>query len=106
MSEIKVARNQVVSTVVATWDAALEAIDGREITLDGIHGTLKVDRSRRFDTRVMHMKSPKGRRTESYQETRRRLRDDWDSDLTQDAETCCAIVQALGVTLAVKTSAS
>lgn len=104
MSEIKVARGQVQSILVASWDAALEAIDGREITLDGIHGTVKVDRSRRFDTRVMHIKSAKGRRSEAYQETRRRLRDDWDSDLTQDVEACCAIAQALGVTFAAKAS--
>lgn len=95
--EIKVAKGQSKAVVVSTWEQSLEAMDGREVTLDGIHGTIRIERPRPFDTRVMHYKSPKGRRSEAYQATRRRLRDDWDSDLTGDADACVAIAEALGV---------
>lgn len=67
---------------VSSWDEALDAIDGKEYTLDGVHGRFKVDRSRAHDTRVTHEPSARGRRSEAYLETKRELRDDWSSDLT------------------------
>lgn len=68
------------------------------MTLDGVHGIVKISRPRSYDTRFEHHPSPKGRRSEAYRATRSRLGDDYTSDLTEAGELQAAICEALGVT--------
>jgi hypothetical protein len=86
----------IIRAVVASWDDALDMVDGLRFMLDGVDGVITVDRSRRFDTRVYHKTSAKGRRSVAYQATRARLRDDWDTDLTE-SDRLVSIVEALGI---------
>lgn len=65
-----------------------ELFDGRTCTLDGVHGRL-VHRQvqctypyNRIDHRLYHVASPKGRQSAEYQAAKRRLGDDYDTDLT------------------------
>lgn len=67
---------------VSSWDEALDVIDGKRYTLDGIEGVIHVDRSRRFDTRVDHHPTAKGKKTEAYLKIKRQLGDDWSTDLS------------------------
>lgn len=67
---------------VSSWDEALNVINGKPYVLDGIHGHLKVDRSRQFYTRVMHEPSKRGRQTDAYLKLKREYHDDWDTDLS------------------------
>ena len=83
--------------IVRSFDAALDLIHGKTVKdSEGIEGVLKVDRSRPYDTRIMHVKTPKGRATEAYQKTRRELKDDWDTDLST-SESLVPIMTKLGV---------
>ena len=73
--------------IVKSWDAALDILDGKKwVDDEGIEGVFKVDRSRKYDTRVMHIKTPKGRATEAYQKQKREYHDDWDTDMTGSEE--------------------
>jgi hypothetical protein len=74
-------------TQVASWDEALDAIVGREVVLDGVHGTIEVEHvysgsGARIDTRVHHEPNVRGKRSEAYQRTKALLRDDWSMDLS------------------------
>lgn len=68
-------------TRVDTYDQALEAMNGRTYTLDGIHGTIKVEKWNGMTT-ISHNPSKRGMATDAYRETKRKLGDDWSSDLT------------------------
>lgn len=67
---------------VSSWDEALDVIDGKRHTLDGIEGVIRVDRSRQFDTRVDHHPTAKGKKTAAYLKIKRQLGDDWSTDLS------------------------
>ena len=74
---------------VSNWDEALDAVNGKEYVLDGIHGHLKVTRSiDRFGlpvTSFVHEPSRKGKTSEAYLERRRELGDDRHTDF-RDSE--------------------
>jgi hypothetical protein len=83
--------------IVSTWDAALRLVDGKTVKdSEGIEGVLKVVRLGPHDTRLMHVKTEKGKRTAAYQATRAKLHDDWDTDLT-NSDSSQAIMEELGV---------
>lgn len=67
---------------VSSWNEALEVIDGKRYTLDGIEGVIRVDRSRRFYTRVNHDPTAKGKKTAAYLKIKKQLGDDWSTDLS------------------------
>lgn len=87
------------TTTVTDWSQALDAIDGRTYTLDGVHGTIKVDRRDPLRTHVSHEPSAKGKRSAPYLATKARLRDDWSTDLSW-SERLADIASALGVVMA------
>lgn len=91
--------NTAKETVCNTWADALNAIDGREYTLDGVHGTFHIDRSIRFNTRIWHIASERGRQSEHYREVKAKLRDDWDSDMSH-SDRLVDIMGELGITFA------
>lgn len=66
---------------VATYDDALEAMNGRPYCLDGIHGTIRIERFRGTKTICRHP-SKRGQDTDAYREMRTKLGDDWVTDLT------------------------
>jgi hypothetical protein len=84
--------------IVSSWDAALSLLDGKTIKdNEGIEGTFKVDRSAGpYRTKLMHVKTPKGRATEQYQAQKRQYRDDWDTDFTH-SEDLTPILNELGI---------
>lgn len=59
-------------------------VDGQSYTLDGISGTLTVERDARGITRLLHTADAKGRGTDTYRERRRQLGDDYSSELPGD----------------------
>ncbi len=79
-----------------TWQKALDHINGQAYVLDGIDGVIKVDYTRKHDTRISHEATKRGRATQAYQETKRQLGDDWSSDLT-NSERVVDIMIELGV---------
>lgn len=85
-------------TQVTTYQEALDVMDGRTYTLDGIHGTIKVERFNGMTT-ISHRPSKKGQNTEAYRETRRKLGDDWSTDLSQ-SERFGEIAHDLGIRFA------
>ena len=83
--------------IVSSWDAALDLLHGKTVKdSEGIEGTFKVDRSRPHDTRLMHIKTPRGRNTEAYQRHKREAHDDWDTDMTS-SESLQPILNDLGI---------
>lgn len=86
------------TTTVTTYQEALDAMDGRTYTLDGIHGTIKVSR---FNgrTSIYHHPSARGMKTEAYRETKHKLGDDWSTDLSQ-SERFGDIAHDLGIRFA------
>jgi hypothetical protein len=73
--------------VVRSWDEALDVLDGKKLVLDGVDGVLRVRRRRDqygpvLTGVLMHVPSAKGKQSAKYLETKRQLRDDWDTDLT------------------------
>lgn len=87
---------QISNACDSAWQQALDHIDGREYVLDGIHGVIKVDQSRAFETRIWHEPSDEGRNTRAYRDMKRQLGDHWSSDLSQ-SERLADIMMALGV---------
>lgn len=80
--------------VVHSWDEALDVVDGKRVTTkDGVEGIIRIDRSRRFDTRFQVIPTAKGRRTEYYREIKRQLHDDWDYDLTDAVESAVELAE-------------
>lgn len=79
-----------------SWKHVLREIDGREYILDGIHGTIQVD-LHPYNTRVMHEPSKLGKETEAYQATRRVLRDEWSTDLSQSERVVTIAYELLGL---------
>ena len=86
------------TTAVATYQEALDAMDGRAYTLDGIHGTIKVSRFNGMTT-IRHEPSARGRKTEAYQQVKRKLGDDWSTDFSQ-SERFGKIAHGLGIRFA------
>lgn len=84
--------------------AANEIFDflhGKEYILHGIHGIFeyKATFSRylnRWEHSLYHNPSEIGQQTEEYRKTRRKLGDDWTTDLTNNIESYCAIATKLG----------
>lgn len=96
-SRIEVEPSQVQQVVCKDWDEVLTVINKKEVTLDGIHGVIKVDRFRSYYTSIYHHPSVKGKETPEYQEKKAKFRDDWSTDLTESPELLCEIALALGV---------
>jgi hypothetical protein len=86
------------TTTVTTYEAALDAINGRNYTLDGIHGTIRVD-SWNGCVSIHHHPSKKGQGTEAYREMKRKLGDDWSTDLT-NSERFGDVAHDLGIRFA------
>jgi hypothetical protein len=83
--------------IVKTWDEALDAIDGRRYKLDGVWGEFRLEiDARGYCRRVTHEATREGKASETYRETRRKLGDDWVSDLTW-SERLPAIMDELGI---------
>ena len=76
-----------------------EAIDGKPYTLDGIGGHMKL-RDWGYPgapyRRIFHIVSKAGRRTKAYRAMREKLRDHWDSDLTESERLVPIIYAILG----------
>lgn len=79
-----------------TYAQALEFINGKAYKLDGVHGHIVVDTSVPHHTKVEHVPSKAGKRSEAYQAVRRQLRDDYVTDLSW-SERLADIMVALGV---------
>lgn len=88
-----------VYVLVRSWNEALDVIDGKAITLDGIHGHIRVERPAKHVTRVIHYPSPRGKASEAYKDQKRKYRDDWMSDLT-GSDRLVPIAYKLGVRFA------
>lgn len=79
-----------------------EALDGRHYTLDGISGVIKHETiSARYpyahvDHTLSHRADAKGMRSPKYIELRRKLHDDWSTDLT-NSDRLVDIAKRLGV---------
>lgn len=86
---------EALKVLVKSWQEALEAVNGRAYTLDGVHGHIKV-RTHAGRTTVYHEASPRGRTSKPYLETNRKLRYDWDTDLTM-SERLPVIMYELGI---------
>ncbi len=75
-------------------------LDGKTYALDGISGTFR--HSAQMDgwgivrERLDHEPDAEGRSTEAYRQVKRRLKDDWSTDLTDAIERYCAIALELG----------
>jgi hypothetical protein len=82
--------------------AIFEFLNGKRYTLDGISGHFKyrtyeaIYPSRRTVHKLSHEADARGRRSERYQETKRKLQDDWSTDLTDSIERYCDIAHKLG----------
>lgn len=80
-----------------------EYLDGKPYTHNGISGRiLYVEYPAFYPYRhtaqsIVHEADEAGKQTEAYQETKRTLGDDWDSDLT-DSESLVDIAVACGMT--------
>lgn len=85
-----------------SWDDMLDEMNGRAYTLDGIHGTIKVERTPSAlhgglpILKVTHEPSKRGQKSDAYAKTRRQLGDDWNTDLTW-SERLADIAVTLGV---------
>lgn len=76
-----------------SYDQILEAINGHTFTdRSGIQCKVEVQHAHakypypHTTTRIFANPTTKGKRTEAYREIRRKLRDDWSTDLTQSPE--------------------
>lgn len=78
-----------------SYDDALNFINGKAYKLDGVAGKIKVSGERPY-TKVEHIPSKAGMRTEAYQWLRRELKDDYVTDLTW-SERLVDIMIELGV---------
>jgi len=89
---------------VSSWDEALELVDGKKVVLDGIEGIIKVRKTPKSPyygystTSVSHVPTAKGMKSAKYIQTKRKLGDDWSTDLS-DSETLPALMQKLGIVL-------
>jgi hypothetical protein len=101
--------------VVRSWDEALDVLDGKHLVLDGVDGTLRVNRRRDQYGAVltgvlMHVPSAKGKKSAKYLEIKRQLHDDWDTDLTgservaEIAEKFCVFANDVAPSPKVRTS--
>jgi hypothetical protein len=77
------------------FNGAIDYINGKTVTVDGISGTIEVRGARPY-RKIYHNADAKGRRTDRYQETRRKLHDDWSSDLTE-SDNLVEVMERLGV---------
>lgn len=67
-------------------DRAEQYIDGMTLTLNGVAGTIRIERIGGM-TEYVHVPSAAGKRTESYQAMRRKLGDDYTTRVTECEET-------------------
>jgi len=79
-------------------------LDGRTFIHNGISGHLKHDLAigihpLRAHERLLFYPDSIGRQTPEYLETKKKLGDDWVSDLTDDLETYCNYAMELGYEL-------
>lgn len=66
-----------------TLEQAFEIINGMDWKLDGVAGTLRVERINGM-TEIVHHPNSAGRRTKKYRETRQQLGDDYTTTITAD----------------------
>lgn len=81
-------------TIVKSFAEFLGAINGRTVTLDGVEGTLSIEKG----DRIVHRATAKGRKSERYQTIRRQLRDDYSSDVSDSDKALETICKALRIT--------
>lgn len=82
------------TTSKMSYDQALDFINGKAYKLDGVAGKLKVERGPYL--KVEHVPSKAGMKSEAYLAVKRKLRDDYVTDLTW-SERFPEIMVALGV---------
>lgn len=68
----------------------LELVDGMRLTLDGVAGIVRVEK-RNGMTEFVHHPSAAGKKSARYIETRRRLGDDYVTDITSNDEAMLAV---------------
>ena len=79
-----------------------EFLDGRSYTLNEISGQFRHETRRaiypypRTIEKLTFQPDEKGQATEEYRQTRRELKDDWTTDLTDAIDTYCDIAIELG----------
>lgn len=74
-----------------TANDVFEFLDGKEYVLHGIHGHFKHDvwvGRQRTSEYLRHIPSKRGMATKLYQDEKRKLGDDWSSDLTNGLSYC------------------
>lgn len=79
------------------WQHIEDAIDGRTFTLDGVSGTLRVYRTPHA-RRITHEANARGKRSRAYRETKAKLRDDYDTELTWSERIVTIAYRILGTT--------
>lgn len=74
-----------------TVNSIFEFLNGKEYTLNGIHGYFKHDvwvGRQRTTEYLRHIPSKRGMATEIYKQEKRKLGDDWSTDLTNGLRYC------------------
>jgi len=85
----------------STTNQVFAFLHGKRATLDGIEGIFQHEvREARYPyphtvERLNHLPTARGKRTDAYRETKRRLGDDWSTDLT-DSDRYFEIATKLG----------
>ena len=78
------------TTLQQAGNEIFEFLDGREYTLDGVHGHFRYRVLGRLTTKheLAHIPSDQGRESEAYLEVKRKLGDDWTTDLSNSLRHC------------------
>ena len=79
---------------IMTLEQAQEKINGMRWKIDGVDGTLRVERINGM-TEFVHYPSAAGKRSKRYQETRRKLGDDFTTTITADEDEMMRVFAAV-----------
>ncbi len=77
-----------------TLEQAYAKIDGMKWKIDGVDGTLRVERINGM-TEFVHYPSAAGRRSKRYRETRAKLGDDFTTQITADFDEMGKVFEAV-----------